>query len=397
MRVALVNNDDFSAWHFRKGLIRALCERGHTVYVLTPVVPGRRYAQMIEGLGARHCPIPLHRFMSPLRDLHLVWALYRILKRERIQLVHNMTVKPMIYGAIAARLAGAKRVLGLVSGTGLPFLEEASWRRLFLRRVVVLLYRIALAMTDKVWFQNVDDLELFCSLGLTTRAQAVLVRSGGVDLKEFSANSIQARLAQDVRTELGLSEDAVNIVMIVARLIWSKGVREFVAAARRLSAECPRARFFLVGPHEAQHPDAVPPDFLRQAEAPNLRVVSHFRQDIREILSVADIVVLPSYFREGVPRVLLEALAMSKPIITTNGQGCREVVEHGCNGYLVPARDTDALASAVASLAGDESLRRKFGLRSRVKAETEFDEQAVVKSVLDSVYEIPDRGAAVPA
>jgi glycosyltransferase involved in cell wall biosynthesis len=388
MRIALVVNDDFSAWHFRKGLILTLCEQGHTVHVVTPVGPGRPYARMIEGLGAHHHPIRLDRFISPLHDLRLLWTLYRFFRAQRIELVHNMTVKPMIYGAVAARLARVRRVVGLVSGTGLPFLEDASWRRRLLRRIVVLLYRIALARTDKIWFQNSDDLEMFCSMGLTTRAQAVLIRSGGVDLTEFSEASIEPRVVQDVRADLGLREGTVNVVMIVARLIWSKGVREFVEAAKRLRVDCPRAQFFLVGPHERRHPDAVPAEYLQQVAAPNLRVLAHFRQDVREILSLADIVVLPSYFREGVPRVLLEALAMGKPVVTTTGPGCREVVDHGYNGYLVPARDPEALASAVSSLAGDEALRREFGQRSRMKAETEFDEQAVIKSVLDSVYEL---------
>jgi N,N'-diacetylbacillosaminyl-diphospho-undecaprenol alpha-1,3-N-acetylgalactosaminyltransferase len=386
MRIALVLNDDFSVWQFRKGLIRALRDRGHEVYAVTPPGP---YVARLESLGAVHRPVPLYRFVSPLGDLRLIYALYRTLRQDRIELVHNMTVKPTIYGALAARLAGVPRVTALVSGIGIPFMA-GGWKRRLMRCAVAHLYRLALAMTDKAWFQNPDDLDLFVREGLVARERAVLIRGSGVDLEELSAERVDRPRVAALRQELQLEPDDTLVVMVVARLIWSKGVREFKEAARLLADRHPALRFVLVGPPEPGHPDAVSEGYLDQARPRNFTAVTRFREEVREILALADIVVLPSYFREGIPRVLLEALSLGKPIVTTDHPGCREVVEPHRNGYLVPIQDTRAVAEAIAALARDEGRRREFGAHSRRKAQREFDERDVVRRILREIYGFPE-------
>jgi N,N'-diacetylbacillosaminyl-diphospho-undecaprenol alpha-1,3-N-acetylgalactosaminyltransferase len=386
VRIALVLNDDFSMWRFRRGLIVTLRRLGHTVYTLTPSGP---YVGHLEALGAIHRPVPMYRFVSPLGDLRMVWALYRTLRRDRIELVHNMTVKPTTYGALAARLAGVPKVTALVSGLGIPFMTGGPGRRL-MRCTVRALYRAALSLTDKVWFQNPDDLELFVADGLVDRARVVLIRGSGVDLDEVSAARVDQGALAALRRDLGLGGSGPVAAMVVARLIWSKGVREFKDAARLLAGRCPDLRFVLVGPYERGHPDAVRDRDLEAGLPPNLIALPQFRQEVREILALADIVVLPSYFREGVPRILLEALSLGKPIVTTDHPGCRETVEPGRNGHLVPVRDAGALADAIADLAADPGKRRRFGEHSRRKAELEFDERLVVRRVLREVYGLDD-------
>jgi N,N'-diacetylbacillosaminyl-diphospho-undecaprenol alpha-1,3-N-acetylgalactosaminyltransferase len=386
VNIALVLNDDFSMWQFRRGLVRRLCALGHTVYTITPPGP---YVERLEGLGAVHRPLRMYRFVSPVADVRLLYTLYRTLCRDRVELIHNMTVKPTIYGALAARLAGVPRVTALVSGLGIPFMAGGPGRKL-MRRTVQSLYRGALALTDKVWFQNPEDLDLFVADGLVDRAKAVLIRGSGVDLDEMSPARVDPTTITALRRDLGLEAGAAVAVMVVARLIWSKGVREFKEAARVLARRCPDLRFVLVGPYEPGHPDAVDRGYLDSDLPPNFTAVTRFHEEVREILALGDIVVLPSFFREGVPRVLLEALSLGKPIVTTDHPGCREAVEPHRNGWLVPVRDSRALADAIADLAADAGKRQRFGERSRRKAELEFDERVVVRRVLREVYGIDD-------
>ena len=383
MRIALVLNDDFSTWQFRKGLIATLCRGGHTVFAYTPSGP---WVRRLEEIGAIHRAIPLYRFVSPLRDLLLFWVLCRWFSRDRVDLVHNMTVKPTIYGAFAARLMGVRRVVALVSGVGLPFLDGGGFERRVLRVTVVGLYRTALGLTDRVWFQNPDDLEFFVAARLLKAEKALLIRSGGVNVEEFSEAAVDQSAVHKLRAELRLEGDGPIVVMIVARLIWSKGVKDFVEAAKALAQRLSKARLFLFGPYDHGHPDEIPPGYLEAFESDNFHAIIDFRTDIKEILSLADVVVLPSYFGEGVPRVLLEALAMSKPIVTTDNPGCREVVEHGRNGYLVPIKDPGSLAGAIADLSDSETKRVRFGRRSRAKAETEFDERLIVERIVRELY-----------
>jgi glycosyltransferase involved in cell wall biosynthesis len=280
-------------------------------------------------------------------------------------------------------------VTALVSGLGIPFMAGGRGRRL-LRRTVERLYRGALALTDTVWFQNPDDLEQFVAEGLVDRVKAVLIRGSGVDLDEMSAARVSPAAIRALRRDFDLEGAGQVAVMVVARLIWSKGVREFKEAARLLVGRCPDLRLVLVGPHEPGHPDAVGRGYLEADLPPNLTAVTRFYEQVREVLALGDVVVLPSYFREGVPRVLLEALSLGKPIVTTDHPGCRETVDPDRNGYLVPIRDPRALAEAIADLAADAGKRQRFGAHSRRKAELEFDERVVVARVLREVYGIED-------
>jgi glycosyltransferase involved in cell wall biosynthesis len=388
LRIALVLNDNFSMWHFRKGLIRTLCQEGHDVFTVTPDGP---FVKQLESLGAKHRSVPMNRFVGPLADVAMVWHLFWTFRRERIDLVHNMTVKPTIYGAVAARLAGVPKTVALVSGIGLPFMDGGGWRRRALRIAVTAMYRLAFALTDKVWFQNPDDVSFFVSLGLLSHEKTVLIRGSGVNVDEFDAAMVDAEALTGLRRELGIGPDTTTLMMVVARLIWSKGIKEFVETAALLVEECPDARFCLVGPFDPGHPDAIPFEYLEKMKSRNLFIHTKFRQDVRELLAVADIVVLPSYFREGVPRVLLEALSLGKPIVTTDHPGCRETVDNGINGWLVAPRDSKALAGSLIPLIADGDMRRRFGQSSRRKAEREFDEHDVVGGVLTRLYGLDAR------
>lgn len=379
MRIAIVVNDNFTVWHFFRGLIRALVARDCAVFAICPDGP---YSRRIEELGATHVPIAFERFMDPLADLATLTRLTRTLAQLNLDLVANISAKPVVFGAIAARLAGIKRVIGMIEGLGYGFEPTTSWRRRVLRSLVSGLYRMGCRLSDRVGFANHEDRKLFVDSGLLAPEKAIAFRSMiGVNLDEYSPAAIDSDIVSKVRDELDLQSGQLLITMVVARQCWSKGVREFVDAAGSIQRTNPRARFLIVGPLDPKSPEAVPEEYLRSQLGPRFHWIA-FSHHIREILHLSTIVVLPSYYREGVPVILLEALAMGKPIITTDNVGCRETVEVNQNGLLVPAKDTAALADAIQRLLLDPALRSGFGRHSRMLAERDFDQRLIVGRVL---------------
>lgn len=379
VKIALFKHDNFATWRFRRGLMEDLVRRGYNVFA---ICPSGEYDERIRGLGVTHVPIDIGRRIRPLEDLKAMWSLYRVCRREEFDIVHNFTAKPNIYGAIVARLAGIRTVVGLVSGLGSTYAEGS---RRILRWCVSTLYRLSFRMTDRVWFQNSSDLQFFVDTKMLAPDKAILIRSGGINLDEFSPSSVHDEDLIALRGELGVTEDT-RVVIMVARANWLKGVREFVEASKRCAQQpCP-VRFLLAGKID-EGPQAVPRSYLEQhSMSPEFKWLG-FRRDVKELLKLSDVVVLPSAYPEGVPRSLLEALAMQKPIITTDNVGCREVVEHSKNGLVIPMGDSEALACAVDELLSDDERLETFGAYSRRKA-TEFDEESVVARIISHLYQL---------
>jgi N,N'-diacetylbacillosaminyl-diphospho-undecaprenol alpha-1,3-N-acetylgalactosaminyltransferase len=372
-------------WHFWRGLICALKARDVEVMVITPDGP---YVPDLLGLGIPHRKVRLDRFMSPVNDLRFCLDLYRIFKAENVDLVCTITVKPNVYGAIVARLAGVKKLIGMVEGLGYGFDEGVGWKSILRAGLVRKLYWLAGRLCDRMGFANRDDYSMFVSLGLVPQHKAVQFKSMiGVNLREFSPGVSGRTRPNEEIAALKHDPDTVLVVMVVARVVWSKGVREFVQASQMAGAWSKKAQFVLVGPLDPGAYDAVDENYLVRMLSPTFRW-SGFTSDIRSVWESADVAVLPSYYREGVPRSLLEAMAMAKPLVTTDNVGCREVVEEGKNGFLVQPRDSIALAAAIERLVSDDEQRRLFGQRSREKAVAEFDEQIIIKRLIRDLYQI---------
>lgn len=385
MKIALILNDDFSMWHFRGGLIKALVSRGMDVCVIVPPGP---YVSKLEEIGARCLPIAMNRFITPFQDLKLLSQLYRVFKSEQFDLVHNMTIKPNIFGTVAAKLAGIPRIVCLVSGIGYVFSDELnSIRNKIIRVIAIFLYRVSLGISHKTWFQNQDDLDFFIEQKIITPDKGIVIRSGGINLHEFSPSSVNSELLERLRTELHLDVDCKCVVMVAARLIWSKGVREFIEASNLLKSAYPDWIFLMICPQDPGSPDSVPKEYIDTHRSENLIVIDYFRDDIKNLIALADIMVLVSYYREGVPRTLLEGLSMSKPIIASNSVGCKEVVEEERNGFLVPVKNSNKLAEKLKILMDDENKRQLFGKHSREIAKKYFDETLVINRVLKELYE----------
>jgi N,N'-diacetylbacillosaminyl-diphospho-undecaprenol alpha-1,3-N-acetylgalactosaminyltransferase len=380
VKIALVNNRDFTVWQFRRGLIRRLVAMGHEVVVVTPAGP---HVPKLQGLGARHREVRVEPYVDPVGDARFMAQLARVYREERVDLAHHITVKPNVLGSFAARAAGVERIVGLVAGLGDLFGARAGWRAVAVREGALALYRAAFALNYRVWFQNPDDIELFVRRRVLAREKAVLIRGSGVDLSEYSPDAVSPAQVTELRRALGLV-DGRPVVLMASRANRSKGVFEFIEAAKRIQVD---AHFLLAG-DAAWGRDAIPMEEIEARRPARLQWLG-FRRDVRELLALADVAVLPSYYPEGVPRVLLEALAMGKPIVTTDMPGCRETVEEGWNGYLVPARNAAALTEAIDRLLRDPDKRAAFGAYSRRKGEREFDERLVVDRVIREVYGLP--------
>ena len=385
MKIALITNDDHGMWQFRGGLIKALVSKGMEVFV---IVPSGLYVEKLEAIGAKAITVKINRFINPIHDIKLTWQFYKIFKQQKFDLVHTITIKPNIFGTIAAKAAGIERIVSLVSGIGFIFSDEPSLVAKLIRPVVMFLYKTALSISDKTWFQNQDDLDYFIEKRLIEPKKGVVIRGSGVNLAEYSKSAVEPSAIENLRRELHIPSGSKCVVMIASRLIWSKGIREFVEAAELLMPTYPQWSFIMVCPKDPGSPDSVPIEYLNAHRSEKLIIIEDFRYDVINFIELAEIMVLVSYYREGVPRILLEGLSMSKPIVTCKSVGCKEVVEEEKNGFLVPIRNSKALAEKLTSLMEDENKRYRFGEHSRRIAEEFFDENIVINRVLTELYEL---------
>jgi glycosyltransferase involved in cell wall biosynthesis len=384
-RIALIDNTDFSLYNFWLGIIRALVASGYRVSIICPDGP---YVEELRKEGVAYHRLYIDRKgTNPINELRTIWRLYRVLRKERFDLVHTFTVKPNIYGSIAAWAAGTPIVVNSVTGLGYVFIESGGVKRWILRKLVTNLHRFAFRFSTRVIFLNPEDFELFQQYGIVNGHKGMVMNGGtGVDTEKFSSVGINPDKVQALYQELGINGNQPGIIVtLISRILWDKGIAEFVEAARILRPKYPSALFLLVGPIDMGNPAAVRREYVEQAEKEGLIKYLGRRMDIAEILHISDVVTLPSY-REGIPRALLEAMSMGKPIITTDTAGCRGVVEEGKNGLLVPVKDPIALASAIERLIDDEALRIKMGKYGSEKALREFDERMAVEQTL-KIYE----------
>ena len=370
MKVVICLNSAWNLVNFRAGLIRALVAAG---YEVVAVAPEDKYAAGLKSLGCRFVPLPMgNGETNPVHDVVLAWRFFRMFVRERPDIYLGYTVKPNVYGTLAAHMLRIP-VINNIAGLGAVFIKD-GW----LVRVVRWLYRMALKRSAKVFFQNDDDRQLFLGGGLVRAEVTELLPGSGIDLNRFTPAFTTS--VHDVNSKFRF--------LLIARMLRDKGVGEFVEAARLLRQRWPVAEFCLLGFVDVQNPAAISRAEMDAWVAESLVNYLGVSDDVRTQLATADCVVLPSY-REGTPRTLLEAAAMARPIITTDAVGCREVVDDGVNGYLCKVRSAADLAEKMEQmLTLSPEQRSEMGQRGRAKMESEFDEQIVIRKYLAAITEI---------
>lgn len=358
-------------WYFcshRLPLALAARDAGYGVSVVTRT---GQHGELIRDQGLGLIPLQLDRHgTNPWRDLGVIARLSAIYRREAPDILHQVALKPVLYGSLAARLVGLPGVINALAGLGFLFSSEQAKARL-LRPAAHLGFRTLLGgRRFRVILQNPDDQRLFERLTRMDPRQIHLIRGSGVDLTHFIPRP---------------EPPGDPVVMLPSRLLWEKGVREFVTAAASLRQRGLAARFVLVGEPDSAHPDAVPGPDIKGWVDQGLVEWWGYRKDMAETLAAAHLVCLPSW-REGLPKALLEAAASGRAIVTTDAPGCREVVRDGVNGLLVPVRDAPALTEALACLIGDTRRRQDMGRQGRALAEAEFGVERVVAATL-ALYE----------
>lgn len=371
MKFLIVASYADSLINFRGPLISALLEKGYSVHAAAPgLVDGSPHSAALESMGVSVHDIPLQRTgVNPVADLKSLLALAALMRRLRPAAVLGYTIKPVIYGTLAGVLAGVPKRFALVTGLGYAFQGvnddgTASGRGL-LQSLVRHLYAVGLRRAHVVFFQNPDDQALFRQLGiLASSARTVVVNGSGVDIRQYAPVSIPVE-----------SVGAATVFLLIARLLGDKGIREYVQAARLIKSRHPGVRFRLVGWLD-ENPGSIQKDELDAWIEEGVVEYLGRLSDVRPAIAQCSVYVLPSY-REGTPRTVLEAMAMARPIITTDAPGCRETVTNGDNGFLVPVKAVNPLVEAMERFIADPALLEKMGQRSRALAERKYDVNAV--------------------
>lgn len=365
----VVNVDWFFVSHRLPIALEAL-RQGYEVHVAAVLTDQR---EQLQSCGLVVHPLSLRRSsMGPWAELQSFLQIVRLFRSVRPDIVHLVTVKPVVFGGIAARLTRVPAVLAAVSGLGFVFIADGAVARL--RRLLVgLLYRLALGQRRlKVVFQNTSDSRTVARIAGLAASQCAIVKGSGVDLHRYRAQALPP---------------GVPVVMMAARLLVDKGVREFVEAASLSHRAGLAARFCLVGDPDPGNPASVAAAELAAWRQQGIVELWGHRTDMAAVLAQAHIVVLPSY-REGLPKVLVEAAACGRAVVTTDVPGCRDAIQDGVTGVLVPARDAHALADAVRALVSDPLRCERMGRAGRLLAEAEFDVDRVVAEHLSLYREL---------
>lgn len=361
-------------WYFcshRLSLAIAAKRQGYEVSVATRV---HDHAAVIEAAGIILIPLTdmKRSSVNVLSEIRSIFELVKIYRRERPDIVHQVALKPVLYGSIAARIVAVPGVINALGGLGFVFASKRLFARV-LRPFVIKIFRFFLdRQNGRLIVQNQDDWDTLSISKICSPLRMRLIRGAGVNLEQYDTSQ---------------TKNDMPIVMLASRMLWDKGVGEFVAAARILKEKNIDARFVLVGDTDEENPTAI--SRVQMAEWNDSKVIEWwgYRSDMPETLAQSEIVCLPSYY-EGLPKVLLEAMASARPIVTTDTRGCRELVYGDQNGVLVPVRNAEALANALEMLLSNRDLARRMGLAGRLIVEKEFGMEKIAEETLDVYREL---------
>ncbi len=362
-RIIIVANTTWNIYNFRLNIIRKLIDEGHEVIVMAPVDKFIFYTETMPQV----LHIPIHHLyrdsVNPIQDLKLFFELWKLYKQYKPDLILHYTVKPNIWGGFAGRLLGIPSI-AIITGLGYSLIHE-GWINFMTR----LLYKFSLPLHRKVIFENLDDKYLFEKEQLVTADKSMAIKGCGVDTAFFSPNGD------------GRRKDVITFTFI-GRLLYDKGVKEFIDAAELVRQQNKKIQFWLVGEIDKENPSSIRnEDLMKWIRDPNIQYHGA-TENIRKFIEKSDCIILPSY-REGMPKVIMESMSMERPVITTNTAGCRETVDENINGYLVPVRDSISLANAmVRFIALSDQEKINMGKAGRIKVLSEFDD----KIIADQLY-----------
>jgi len=366
-KILYFSNSDWYLYNFRLALAKSALQEGYEVVFVSP--PGDYVNRILES-GIKWLPIRLsRRGVNPLGEIASLISLWRIVSQERPSIIHNFTIKCVLYGSFVGKLKRVGGVVNAITGLGYVYSSNTIFSKV-LKNVVNIAYRNALKNTEVI-FQNPDDEALLLGKKLVEKSKSHLIRGSGVDIEKF-------------RPSRSNSEKKDICILLASRLLWSKGVGEYIEAAKKISNEMSQVIFQVAGDFDPGSPDAISTNTVKKWEREcgnKVEFLGHC-SNMDKLIAESDIVVLPSYYGEGVPRILIEAAASGKPLITTNMPGCKEIVINGVNGVLIEPRDSNELYLALVQLIKDSSLRYKMGGESRKLVCNFFSEEIVFQKTL---------------
>lgn len=360
--------------NFRFYLLKAFIAQGYEVYACAPEDGdpiNNDVAERLAHINVKFVLIPLKRTgLDPLSDLKYLFKLTSLIRSLKVSAVFSYTIKPVIYGSIAARLAGTRQIYSMITGLGYVYATN-NFKCSLLRKLTTPLLKLAARCNRYIYFQNKDNLQDFCSLGIIKNINKTLIVNGsGVNVDEFTPAAYPSQM----------------VFILVARMLKNKGIYEFIEAAQIIKKQFPETRFLIVG-WEDKNPDAINKNELESLiKSSEIEYLGRLT-DVRPAIAQASVFVLPSY-AEGTPRSILEAMAMARPIITTDVPGCRETVIDGENGFLVPKQNSVALASAMQRFIDDQTIISRMGEKSRKMAVDKYDVHKVNQVILNSIEEL---------
>lgn len=365
-KILFIANTAWSMYNFRKNLLQRLIKDGYKVEIICPFE--ENFMGKLTKLGCVCHQITMSaKGVNPFKNLKLVYDLYRLIKHIAPDFIFCYTIKPNIFGSIAAGIAKIPSI-AITTGLGYTFLHKN-----LVSRISGFLYKFALIFPREVWFLNNDDLQTFRALNLVSAEKAKILRGEGIDLQRFNISSLE-------------QPDNVIRFLAIARMLWDKGINEFILAAQEIKKKFDNVEFQLLGFVGTSNPQAIPMEQIKSWAEQGIAHYLGATGNVIPFIQKASCIVLPSYYREGIPISLLEGAAMGKPIITSNTAGCKDTVTDGITGYLCEPRDVDSLVSAMKKIILlDKSERLKMGLMGRKKMEKEYDVQIVIEHYLTTL------------
>lgn len=363
MKILLFANTDWYLYNYRLPLADKLIKNGHEVVLVSP---SGDYSYRILQMGYKWRALDLSRKgMNPLQEIRSIYQLVKIFNHEKPDLVHNFTIKGMLYGTFAARLVGVRKIINAVTGLGYMFSAKNLYLKIFTPVILALYY--FLFKGTKVIFQNKRDMQYFTDRNLVKKGACFLIPGSGVDLSKF--------VPKNEIVENGL-------IILPGRMLWEKGVGEFVEAARIIKSENLSCRFALVGAADPGNPSSIPQDQLLEWENEGVIEWWRWQEDMVTVYQRAEIVCLPSSYYEGLSKSLIEAAACGRPLIASDIPGCREVIPDGKNGVLVPAGNAAALATTIKTLLADRPKLKEMSKHSRRIAKDLFSVESVIEETV---------------
>lgn len=366
LKAILFANTDWYLYNFRLAYAEFLQQQGWEVVFISP---NGEHAQKLLAAGFRHIPFEFSRKgINPIQEKETISGIRALYEAEKPDLVHHFTIKCVIYGSLAAKETGITSIVNSITGLGYMFLSNKPHVKV-IREVVKHLYKKALD-DSQVIFENPDDRKLFLEMGLLNEENSNVVLGTGIDTERFVPEP---------------PTNSIPLTILPARMIWDKGIKEFVEAAQMIHEEGVNARFALIGSNDTGNPTCIPFDQLTQWQKEGNVEWWGWQDDVPTVISMSHIVCLPSY-REGLPKILIEAASCGRPIVTTDVPGCREVVKDDYNGYLVPEKNAKALKDALLKLINDPEKRLEMGKASRELAIEKFSNE-IVNNGIYTVYQ----------